>query len=61
MESGGEVGDVCDTAEMAEISKKKISKKGTYLSPNNVIGHFLGSFLWFWCEVGKWEVNGEWW
>ena len=53
-ESGGDVGDA---AEVAEISKKKFWKKGTYLS----IGHCLGSFLWFWCEVGRWEVNREWW
>ena len=36
-------GNVCDAAEMAEVSKKKYKKKHT-CSPNNIVGHCFGSF-----------------
>ena len=38
------MGDMCDAAEMAEVSKKKKYKKKHTCSPNNVVERCFGSF-----------------
>ena len=45
---GGRTGEgggiVADGAELVNLSKKKTRKKKHTVTPNNVIGHCLGSF-----------------
>ena len=54
MESGGDMGD---TAEVAEISIKKNTKKKILVAQTTS----FGLVLCFWCDIGEWEVNREWW
>ena len=41
--------NMSDAVEVAELSKKKIQKRKHTYSPNNAIGHYLGSF--YVCDV----------
>ena len=53
-------GDVSDTPEVAELSKKKIQKK-KYLKPKQCHWMSFELILCLRCDVGEWEVSrGQW-